>query len=277
LDQEANTIPDNELDTTVTTKKSYPDLKQGVWYFHIKARGEKAGSPFGLTVHKKIGIDTEVPKLFDIKLVGQDDLNDVTRTPTVEFQGVDELSGIDHYDVYINKIKDGEPELVAENITSPYTFDKLESGPHLIWISAYDKAGNVRKSELPIIAAGGGSAPTLDFLFQSYPLPVYIILLMNFLILILMGVIIYLLLRKEKQRNSNDKVTQLQVEIDESLDQLKHQINQKLLRLSEMSTEELFEKEGKVAVEINSTVNKTKKTVDSKINKLKKSVVAKKE
>jgi hypothetical protein len=57
LDQEADTVPDSVLDTTITTTKTYDNLADGVWYFHIRARSQDASSAFGPTTHFKININ----------------------------------------------------------------------------------------------------------------------------------------------------------------------------------------------------------------------------
>lgn len=264
LDQIADTVPGNTLDTTTTTTKSYTGLADGIWYFHIKARAQSASAGFGATTHFKIQIDTQKPLLFDIKLVAQSDLNDVTRTPTITFEATDETSGIDHYDVYL----DGN--VVQASAESPYTFSKLDNGPHVIRAVAYDKAGNDRKAELPIIVNGPA---VIGFFQRNLSVPIYILLTINLLILILFAFLIWFLFkRKKKQTNAADQVADIQAEIDQSLEELKQRISDRLLSLTAKSNKELFDKEEKVSKEVAISVGKTRRRIDKKIGKLNKTV-----
>lgn len=264
LDQQAETVPDNTLDTTTTASKIYSSLKDGVWYFHIRGRAQSAAAGFGVITHYKIQIDTVKPLLFDITLVGQTDLNDVTRTPTVEFAAKDELSGVDHYAIYV----DGD--LTEEQATSPYTFSKLETGPHLLRVVAVDKAGNDRKAELPIMVQ---TPPAIGFFQRNLTLPTYILLGMNLLILILFGWFIrFVFGRRKKSVKQTDEIAQIQADIDDSLEELRQRISNKLLTLTARTSEELIAKEEKIAGEVGRGISKTRKKIDTDIGKLRKKV-----
>jgi hypothetical protein len=260
LDQSPDTIPDNTLDTTTTTTKSYKGLSDGIYYFHIKARGLSASSGFGGTSTFKIQIDTQAPSAFDIKLTDEANLNGAR---TISFATQDELSGIDYYNVYV----DGN--LTKEKADSPFRLN-LESGAHVVRVVAYDKAGNFRAAELPVTVA----TPPAGFLQQKLTVPVYILLIMNLLILILLIVLIWLLLsRKRKDRVASkprSDVAQIQAEIDQSLEELKASISHKLLKLTARSNPELFDKEEQVAADVAVTVTAARKKIDKKISKLKK-------
>jgi hypothetical protein len=262
LDQKEDTVPDNTLDTTITTSASYKDLPEGVSYFHIKAR-EQAGR-YGSITHFKIQTDYERPLLFDISLVGQNNLNDVTRTPTLTFEAQDELSGIGFYNVYL----DGE--LVKEKAASPYTFDKLETGPHIIRVVAYDKAGNDRKAELPIIVTGPDSAAIGAAASSPIPLPwlIYMLIATNFLTLIL--VIIALFYRRKKEAELQDPVAAVQGQIDASLEELKLHINKQLTKFAKQSASRLYSKENEVATEVFNSIGQTKEKIDKQVNSLRK-------
>lgn len=264
LDQTADTVVDNTLDTTLTTSKEYVDLKDGVWYFHIKARAQSASSGFGTTTHFKIQVDTQKSLLFDIKLVGQNDLNDVTRTPTIAFEAKDETSGMDHYSVYL----DGE--LVESKAVSPFTFSKLENGPHVIRVAVFDKAGNERKAELPIIVS---TVQVASFFEKNLPLPFYLLLLINLIILFLLAIAIWLILkRRKKPAKVSDEVTRIQAEIDDSLEKLKERINKRLVALAAKSSNELLNREEKTVQDMAATVTKTRKLIDKKISKLNRTI-----
>ena len=262
LDQSPDTVPDNTLDTTITTTKTYPDLQDGTWYFHIKARGLNTG--FGDTTHFRIQIDTQPPDLFEIKLVGQNNLNDVNPTPTISFEAKDLGSGIDYYDVFL----DGN--LVLNKATSPYTFSKLDTGPHVIRMVAYDKAGNSKKAELPIIVVGPEvvTSQVTSLFKNNIQLPIYILLLTNFATLVLL--VISTWRRKKMEKEPADPVAAIQAHIDASLEDLKLHINNELNKFARQSNSGMHKQEEHIADEISGSISKTKHTIDKEISELKK-------
>ena len=268
LDQNPNTVPDNTLDTTVTTTKSYADLKDGIYYFHIKARGQNSSSAFGATTDFKIQIDTTAPKPFEIKLAGQSDLNNVSSTPTINYDAADETSGIGSYSI----ILDGQQ--VAES-SSPYTFAKINPGSHTVSVVAYDKAGNKQQADLKIIVT---QEVAQSFLKRNLQLPLYVLILVNLLVLLLVLTLVWLIFRKRRRHTTQqDEILAIQAEVDETLEKLKADINQRLRNLTERQTKELYEKEEKVAREVSVTVAKTKSTIDKKMTKLSKQASRKKD
>ncbi len=60
LDNTPNTIPDNTIDSQLNSQ-SYKDLKDGLWYFHLKAN---KGGVWGSTSHFLIRIDNTPPADF---------------------------------------------------------------------------------------------------------------------------------------------------------------------------------------------------------------------
>jgi len=183
LDQNPNTVPDNTLDTTVTTTKSYSDLKDGIWYFHIKPRPQAPSSAFGPTTHFKIQIDTQAPKPFDIKFADQ----------ALSFVPTDTPSGIDHYELWL------DDKLIDSHATSPYSLSNIDSGTHTVKVTAFDMAGNTQEASLPIEVAKGVK---VGFWRQTFNVPVWLIIFMNLIILILLLIILvllYLLLREKRK------------------------------------------------------------------------------
>jgi hypothetical protein len=269
FNQSPNTVPDNELDTTVTTTKSYADVKDGIWYFHIKARRQDAGS-FGGTTHFKISIDSVVPHNFDLKLVGEDQNELTTSTPTISFETKDDLSGIERYGILL------DDDVYKESVTSPFTFDQISGGNRKITVVAYDKAGNQTQSEINIKVTGSSSFITL--LKKTVEVPMYFILIFNILFLIFLAAFVFVFLKKKELRMATDPdIRQIQEEIDDSLENLKIQISQKLLGISAKSSEELFEKETAAAKDLRAGIVKTRKSIDKKISRIKKKPIVKEE
>lgn len=265
LDQKEDTVPDTELDTTVTTTKKYESLKDGVWFFHIRGRAQASGASFGNTTHFRVGIDTVIPNKFVLSTTGDN------TEPAIVFAAEDDLSGIGRYDLSI------DDKLAKESVESPYVLNGLATGGHAIQIVAYDKAGNKQSSEMAVTIEAG-KVPVAGWLDRNLEIPAYLLALPLIFILILLIWIIYLLTHRRKKKGSaGDQIAELQAEIDQSLDQLKAQISTKLIALAARSSKEMMENEEAVAQEVNVTVNKTRKKVDRKIGKISKAVNRKKD
>jgi hypothetical protein len=128
--------------------KSYENVEDGIWYFHIKMRNSAGWGPIS---HFKIQIDTAPPESFNIKFIDGKETDNPR--PTVVFDTADSLSGIDHY-----KIKIGEGDffnLSSETLKdNSYTLPPQTPGKRNILVQAFDKAGNytVAVGEFEILA-----------------------------------------------------------------------------------------------------------------------------
>jgi hypothetical protein len=115
--------------------KKYENIEDGIWYFHIKFRNQYG---WGQILHKKILIDTEPPKVFNIEIV-KDDSTDPQ--PTLLFEVDDKTSGVDYYIIEVDGKEVGE--VSAEEIeVFPYELPPQIPGKHIINVKAVDKAGN---------------------------------------------------------------------------------------------------------------------------------------
>jgi len=146
FDQAPDTVPDSILDTTITTTHSYPATQDGVWYFHISGRG-KTSQQFGTPTNFKVNIDTVPPEAFTVGIEGKNILPnqpvDVQGTNfRITFNAVDKLSGVSHYDVYVDE------KLSQAAASSPYALGPLSVGSHTIKVTAFDQAGNSTDSTL---------------------------------------------------------------------------------------------------------------------------------
>ena len=128
------------------SSKSYKDIEDGIWYFHIKARNSFGWGPIA---HRKVLIDTEKPQLFETKI---DNGGDSTNpTPIIHFKAVDYISGIEYYEVKIGEEQDVIPVKVAGTVVSnPYEMPPQSPGKHTIIIKAVDAANNETLSALDV-------------------------------------------------------------------------------------------------------------------------------
>lgn len=135
LSQNPQDVPDDTAEEPGTTK-TFNDLADGAWYFHIKAQIEDGWSS---TNHFRLQIDSEPPLPFEI--VSDQKAERVTRAPLLSFATTDDTSGIDRYEISI----DGSTPLTT---SSPYQFERIRGGERNIIVRAFDLAGNTRDAAL---------------------------------------------------------------------------------------------------------------------------------
>jgi len=138
IDQDSMGSPDNKPDENITSK-SYSNLDDGIWYFHIKAR---KGEIWGGQSHYFVRIDNGNPASFSIEVSPSEKTS--FKQPVISFFTTDAFSGIDHFEI---KVIDISVENKKNNsffveASSPYHFSNLKIGSYTVIVRAYDKAGN---------------------------------------------------------------------------------------------------------------------------------------
>lgn len=170
FNKSSGTVPDDVSEGS-GTKKTYPNLDDGTYYFHVKARGS---SGWGATRHFRIRVDATPPEPFDITSVPPAD--NVTSAPLIRAHAVDRTSGIDHYELSL----DGSE---LKKVPIPYQFERIAEGTHELTIRAIDKAGNYRDSSITLVVpdvvdpqitqpADGSYLPLLESLIIEGTAPV---------------------------------------------------------------------------------------------------------
>lgn len=145
IDDIPSTIPDNEVDSTGVTV-SYNDLKDGVWYFHIKA---KKGEAWQSTSHYLLKIDTVPPVAFT-PTVNSLAAAVISRS-VISFRTYDNLSGLDRYEVGVIDAEAAASEKpVFFESESPYSLPDDASDTVQVVVRAFDKAGNVQEGAINI-------------------------------------------------------------------------------------------------------------------------------
>lgn len=145
LDSYPQTVPDNAPDIQETTK-SYENLNDGLWYFHIKALKENV---WGASSHFLLRIDTTPPAKFKPKVEFL--LAAIIGRAFVSFSTTDALSGIDHYEVAV--IDKTEPPLespVFIEAQSPYQLPQNLSGNLRVIVRAIDRAENIKDESVDV-------------------------------------------------------------------------------------------------------------------------------
>lgn len=145
FDNKPNTIPDSVIDTQESSK-TFNNVGNGVWYFHIKA---SKNGVWGSTTHYEVKIDAEPPAEF------VPEINYLTAAiidrALVSFFTTDALSGMDYYEVgMIDKSKPATESPAFFRSESPYQvpIDSIEHARLIV--RAFDRAGNVRDASIDI-------------------------------------------------------------------------------------------------------------------------------
>jgi hypothetical protein len=190
---------------------SYSNIKDGIWYFHI--RQQKNGI-WGKTSHTQVKIDTSPPKDFLPRIESSFGL---AGYQMIYFETSDDFSGVDHYQVNLIDLSGQESlnSFFTEEI-SPYKIPFKESGEYKVIIRAVDKAGNFKEANTQIktvnsflvITGGGVRAKNLFF-------PLWILYLIIGIIILICSYLVYLFLRWLKRRTENPQVN-LYKEINEA-------------------------------------------------------------
>lgn len=150
LDDKPNTIPDNKNLSTEPVK-SYQDLNDGLFYFHVKAL--KDSGAWGGTTHYILRIDRSAPAQFKPKVdyILHKDIN----RALVSFFTTDSLSGIDHYEIgVIDKAQSATSAAIFVRSESPYEVPPISTKGSIVIVRAYDTAGNTTDSQVSIEVPG---------------------------------------------------------------------------------------------------------------------------
>jgi hypothetical protein len=116
------------------SERTVKDLEDGVWYFKVRAR---TGGEWGPISTYVANIDSTAPRNNNVDFLYDDDTNLLS----IKADVVDELSGIDHYEVFINDemFKKVSP---AEFVNGVYSISVDSPGNNLVRLVAVDRAGN---------------------------------------------------------------------------------------------------------------------------------------
>jgi hypothetical protein len=150
FDQSASTDPPGNLSSD--TSKTYNNVADGVWYFHIKAKS--GTSAFTSVTHFRVNIDTGAPDEFKVT-VNQEEKS-TNPSPTVTFAGQDKTSGIAKYEA---RIDGGDAFAIATGDKLP----KRSPGDHILVIKAFDAAGNTREASATYHIEGIAALKIIDW------------------------------------------------------------------------------------------------------------------
>lgn len=223
LDSDPQGVPDNESEGDKSFV-SFSDLKDGIWYFHIKAR---KGDDWGGISHYLVRIDSNSPASFNAKV------NPSAKTsfsqPIVSFITTDSFSEIDHYEVKVVDITaehKNKREAFFVETNSPYQLPVLEIGKYLVIIKASDKAGNWREESIEIEIAPEKILVTERGVWLEGTFLSWWPILITFLVLVILILLALMVLwRKEKEckLQLSDELREKEQIIKRNLERLRNQ------------------------------------------------------
>jgi len=150
LDREPDTAAPTGEAIDPVAEKEYPELTDGLWYFHLRFKDKKK---WGTTEHYRLMIDTKPPAPIDLRLEEKAE----GEWPLLRFKSFDDGSGLLVYELIMNSLQEKARQIAPE--VGEMALDNLEIGEHSALVKAIDKAGNERVA-------------VIDFAIKPLPAPV---------------------------------------------------------------------------------------------------------
>lgn len=159
------TIPDG-----LVAGVKFSNIEDGVNYFHLRFRENGAWGPIS---HFKFQIDSKPPQEFKVLIT-----DDNSSEPKLTFESSDDLSGIDHYEIKVDK---NDWLVIDKSVAGkPYGLINQGYGKRQVIIKAVDGAGNSTTASATVTIPGGIWKKFLDliqWIFQKGILPAIIVAL----------------------------------------------------------------------------------------------------
>ncbi len=204
FDSEPNTIPPPVI-MSATTSAIYSDIDNGISYFHLRLKNQIGWSQ---TANFRVMVDNIPPEIFTIS---SDTSLASSLNPKIYFKAWDQHSGIDYYEVVVDK---GAPYITE---AEEYQLADISQGFHEVVVTAVDKAGNKRQAQAEL---------------EIVPLPVKLkivvtefslnqVFLFYYLLIVLMILLLLLLLwlrHRRKDKQEDEDMSEELDELNESVD-----------------------------------------------------------
>jgi len=174
LTMDPTQLPD-EVPESLLANIQYEGLADGVYYFVMRYRN--LGGEWQNKVMRRAMIDTTKPTFNELRLIDKKDAYGLEKN--LFFAGVDNAAGVSHFTLSI----DGKQ---AQTVTSPQVVPKKWWQSQNLVLSVIDKAGNSQTENLVLSAV----------------IPIWVWLIILFIIIIIIGTFFYRLWKIKKQKSS---------------------------------------------------------------------------
>ena len=189
-------------------------LDDGIQYLTIQYRNQVG---WGAILHRKIMIDTIPPEPFTINVRAA---NAKTDFPLLTFEANDTTSGIEYYELQI--VGEAEPvEVTPDEAKLGYLLGELEDGTYTVIVKAYDMAGNMTETSVPVLITAGWTAPveivvesTIWDFFKGKNLIIII------LILVIIGQFVYAAIERRKHQQKEQELRKETREIQDQMEKI---------------------------------------------------------
>ena len=136
LDESPSGAPSRAL-PAASTDRSYDDVGDGIWYFHIRAQ---TGQGWTRAATVQVRVDATPPSAPTVALATTSG-----GLLGLSLRAEDTASGIQYYEV---RVDGGQPQSIpAELAKQPVTIPGLTPGQHRVSVAAFDNAGNRSERE----------------------------------------------------------------------------------------------------------------------------------
>lgn len=238
------------------------DLDDGIWYFHVQ---EKVSGRWGPVSTYRVQIDTVPPLPFAVTFPNGTTTQSGS-TLTTQFTALDELSGIDRYQVAV----DGkEFAVTTDEGGKPYTVSG-DPGTHMLLVRAYDKAGNISIADGRFFVSAGEPPPPLFNFFTFGWLAInYLSLLLIALAILLTLIFAMWYIRvhfSAYRRNLNRRLGLTHTHIHKEFDNLKDAITEEILKLEQVkSARSLTREEERLIARFKKLLDQSEQEIEQEI------------
>lgn len=236
----------------------------GVQYVSINFKNSDG---WGEATNRKLQIDTISPEPFDINV--REGISS-SSFPLLNFEANDITSGIEHYEV---SVADQRPTLLTpDEAKFGYWLSDLENGTYPVKITASDKAGNKRESNVmvlitadwikPIEAGSGGLFR--DFLTPSNLFIFFLLVVIALLMIYFLSEQKRLMIKEEKLRH---EIREIQVQMEKIFSALRDEIYEQIISITKRKS--LSAKEKKAIEDLTQALEVSETLIEKEINDVK--------
>lgn len=260
-----NLNPDSVLEPPVDEFRITKDLVvDGVQYFSIRFKNQV---DWGVTLNRKLQIDTTPPEKFDIQVITG---STPSSFPLLRFEATDFTSGIAFYEM---TIADKEPfRITPDEAKLGYLLKDLEDGTYTVKVIAQDMAGNKRESTKPVLITAGWIKPVETLVEKSiwdYFTPGNLFIF--FLIVSIVLLVIFIWFEKKQIKFKEEKLRRETREVQDQMEKIFSALRDEIYDQVNMITKrKRLSKNEREAVEgLNQALEVSETLIEKEINDVK--------